>query len=272
MPSFSRPSLMTREYSSIRSDSSTTLGSFSIGACVCDGVIIGRRGLSEKLGSRVPILEHCWHTIRVAPSTRDLPGLPTISCPQISQNKGSGYLYARMLEIASQDAYVGIGSRMPLQLVKPRLHELRRIRVVANYQFGRRASKAFPKTILITRSPNTHRIRHIYDNDELLATYRPRDGLLALSIAGGQALLQIFKAPRLRVKVVAGVEEFIKNGGNVFCKHVQDVDPELRPAEEVLVVDEKDRLLAVGRSFFNAEEMLSFKIGVAVKVRHGIES
>jgi len=161
---------------------------------------------------------------------------------------------------------------LSLQAVKPRLHELRRIRVVANYQFGRGASKAFPKTILITRSPNTHRIRHIYSAEELLATYRPRDGLLALSIPGGQALRQIFKAPRHRVKVVPGVEEFIKNGGNVFCKHVQYVDPELRPAEEVLVVDEKDLLLAVGRSFFNAEEMLSFKIGVAVKVRHGIES
>jgi len=161
---------------------------------------------------------------------------------------------------------------MTLQLVKPRLHELRRIRVVANYQFGRGASKAFPKTIQITRSPNTHRIRHIYTDGELLATYRPRDGLLALSSSGGEALREIFKAPKLRVKVVAGVEEFIRKGGNVFCKHVQDVDPELRPAEEVLVVDEKDRLLAVGRSFFNAEEMLSFKIGVAVKVRHGIES
>jgi predicted RNA-binding protein (TIGR00451 family) len=160
---------------------------------------------------------------------------------------------------------------MPVQLVKPQLHELRRIRVVANYQFGRNASRAFPKTIMITRSPNTHRIRHIYNKSDLLATYRPKDGLLALSIPGGQALRAIFKPPRLRVKVVPGIEEFIKNGGNVFCKHVQEVDPELRPAEEVLVVDETDRLLAVGRSFFNAEEMLSFKIGVAVKVRHGVE-
>src|SRR5438874_2711209 len=121
-------------------------------------------------------------------------------------------------------------------------------------------------------SANTHRIRHIYNNTELLATYRPKDGLLALSIPGGQALRGTFKSPRLRVEVVPGVEEFIKNGGNVFCKHVQHVDPELRPAEEVLVVDGRDRLLAVGRSFFNAEEMLSFKIGVAVKVRHGVES
>ncbi len=160
---------------------------------------------------------------------------------------------------------------MPPQLVEPRLHELRRIRVVANYQFGRGASKAFPKSILITRSPHTHRIRHVFRDNMLLATYRPKDGLLALSIAGGEALLRIFKPPRLRVRVVPGVEEFIKGGGNVFCKHVQEVDPELRPAEEVLVVDLKDKLLAVGRSFFNAEEMLSFKVGVGVKVRHGVK-
>src|SRR5438046_8966315 len=80
---------MTREYSSIRSDSSTAFGSLSIGVCVCDGAIIGLRGgLSEKLGSLVPMLEHGSHTMRVAPSTSDLPGLPTMSCPQISQNTG----------------------------------------------------------------------------------------------------------------------------------------------------------------------------------------
>src|SRR5438128_11784436 len=133
------------------------------------------------------------------------------------------------------------------------------MRVVANYQLVNGAIEAFPKAILITRSPNTHRIRHIYNNAELLATYRPMDGLLALSIPGGQALRGIFKPPRLRVEVVPGVAAFIKKGGNVFCKHVQHADPELRPAEEVLVVDEKDRLLAVGRSLFNAEGMVSFK-------------
>src|SRR5437870_12055382 len=135
---------------------------------------------------------------------------------------------------------------MPLELVKPRLHELRRIRVVANYQFGKGASKAFPKTILITRSPNTHRIRHIYNDSELLATYHPKDGLLALSTPGGQALRGIFKPPRLRVEVVPGVEEFIKQGGNVFGTHLQHSDPQLRPAEEALGADDKQRLLAAG--------------------------
>src|SRR5205814_10532608 len=99
------------------------------------------------------------------------------------------------------------------------------------------------------------------------------EGWIACTIdPRGASSTRYLQITRLRVEVVPGVEEFIKNGGNVFCKHVQHVDPELRPAEEVLVVDGRDRLLAVGRSFFNAEEMLSFKIGVAVKVRHGVES
>ena len=44
--------------------------------------------LSGKPGSSFPRLEHCWQTIRVAPSTRDRAGLPTISFPQISQYNG----------------------------------------------------------------------------------------------------------------------------------------------------------------------------------------
>jgi len=158
---------------------------------------------------------------------------------------------------------------MPLEPVKPQLHELRRIRAVAAYQFGRGAERAFPPSILIVRSPNTHRIRHVFSDGKMLATYRPKDGMFALTVDGGLALKRLFKPPKLRVKVMAGVESFIRKGGNVFAKHVVAVDPELRPQEEVLVVDRRDRLLAVGRSFFNAEEMLSFKIGVGVKVRHG---
>src|SRR5260370_40683339 len=118
---------------------------------------------------------------------------------------------------------------MRLQPFKPQLHELRRIRAVAAYQFGKGAEKAFPTAILIVRSPNTHRIRHVYHDGKLLATYRPKDGLLALTVSGGLALKQVFKTPKIRVKVTPGVESFIKKGGSVFAKHVIVVDPELRP-------------------------------------------
>ncbi len=106
----------------------------------------------------------------------------------------------------------------------------------------------------------------------MLATLRARDGLFALQVEGGRALLRSVKPPRRRVTVISGVESFIRKGGNVFAKHVASVDPDIRPEEEVLVVDGKDELLAVGRTFFNAVEMQGFKVGVAVKVRHGVES
>ncbi len=161
---------------------------------------------------------------------------------------------------------------MPVEPVKPQLHELRRIRTIAAFQFGRGAERLFPLTVRIVRSHHTHKIRHIYSQDRLLATLRAKDGFLALTVDGGEVLRRIFRPPRLRVRVVKGVEEFVEKGGNVFAKHVASVDPEIRPEEEVLVVDWRDRLLAVGRSFYDAQEMLSFKVGMAVKVRHGVES
>jgi len=160
---------------------------------------------------------------------------------------------------------------MPIEPVKPKLHEYRRIRMIAAFQFGKGAQRLFPRTVRLVKSPHTHKIRHIYLDGRLLATLRAKDGFLALTIEGGKALKRILRPPRHRVKVVKGVEKFIERGGDVFAKHVAGVDPELRPEEEVLVVDARDRLLAVGRSFFNAREMLSFRVGIAVKVRHGAE-
>src|SRR2546425_11056646 len=104
---------------------------------------------------------------------------------------------------------------MPLLPVKPQLHELRRIRAVAAYQFGKGAERAFPPSILILRSPNTHRIRHVYNDGKLLATYRPKDRLLALTVNEGFALKRALKAPKLRDESTPGVEAVGRKGGNV---------------------------------------------------------
>jgi len=40
--------------------------------------------------------------------------------------------------------------------------------------------------------------------------------------------------------------------------------------EEVLVVDGNDKLVAVGRAMLVRDEMLSFRKGIAVKVRDGV--
>ena len=56
----------------------------------------------------------------------------------------------------------------------------------------------------------------------------------------------------------------------MFAKFVNDCDSELRPLDECLVVDEKDQLLAVGRTLLNRIEMLAFNRGVAVKTKEHV--
>jgi uncharacterized protein with predicted RNA binding PUA domain len=71
--------------------------------------------------------------------------------------------------------------------------------------------------------------------------------------------------------VVVGEESdpFVRDGKNAFAKFVREVDPAIRPGDEVVVVTEADTLLGVGRAELWAEAMRDFDTGMAVKVRAG---
>jgi uncharacterized protein with predicted RNA binding PUA domain len=71
------------------------------------------------------------------------------------------------------------------------------------------------------------------------------------------------------VTVQNGVSKYIAAGGDVFAVHVVDVDSEVGAKDEVIAIDEDRNVLAVGRAELSSSEMLAFKVGVAVKVRHG---
>jgi len=147
---------------------------------------------------------------------------------------------------------------------------LRKIRSIADYQFGKGVGrKLFPDDVEIVFSKRTGRIRHVYLNGVRLATLRPSDGLFALSIAGAKRVVGEGKFLRLWVRVQDDIAPLIAEGRNVFAKHVADADKEIRPHEEVIVVDGENRVLAVGRAVLSGEEMLAFSRGVAVQVRKG---
>ncbi len=78
------------------------------------------------------------------------------------------------------------------------------------------------------------------------------------------------KPPRLWVQVQNDVTDFIADGRSVFAKHVVDCDEEIRPEEEVVVVNSQKEILAVGRAILTGKEMKAFKHGVAVRVRRGV--
>jgi 7-cyano-7-deazaguanine tRNA-ribosyltransferase len=149
--------------------------------------------------------------------------------------------------------------------------DLRRISAVVDMQFGKGASKALLNgNIEIVKSKNTDKIRNVHVDGRHILSMRAEDGMFTLKIDGAQLLRRFFKYPKLRVTVKEDAVPFIKEGKSVFAKFVVDCDPNLRPFDECLIVDEKDNLLAVGRTLLNRDEMISFEYGMAVKTREAI--
>lgn len=147
---------------------------------------------------------------------------------------------------------------------------LQRVRSVADYQFGRGVGKLlFPEEVEIQFSKATGRIRYVNLKGERLVTLRPTDGLLSLSISAARRLVEGSCAVRCLVTVRNDVASFVADGGDVFAAHVVKVDDVVHAKDEVIVVDESKRVLAVGRAALSSLEMYAFKTGVAVKVRHG---
>ncbi|MBK5133346.1 pseudouridine synthase [Candidatus Bathyarchaeota archaeon] len=147
---------------------------------------------------------------------------------------------------------------------------LRKIRSIANYQFGKNAGiTLFPEETEILFSRTTGRIRFVKLNGKRLATLRPTDGLFSISILAGLLLIEKRKMFRCFVNVQNDVTDPIVSGGDVFAVHVVKADEEIRAQNEVIILDEKNKVLAVGRALLSGSEMLALKTGVAVKVRHG---
>jgi len=145
-----------------------------------------------------------------------------------------------------------------------------KVRTIADYQFGKGVgAQLFPDDIEIQLSPRTGRIRYINRNGERLATLRPTDGLLSLSIKAAQTITEQIPQAKCFVTVKNDVAPYIARGGDVFAVHVVAVDDEIRAKDEVIAVDEDRHVLAVGRTVLSADEIRAFKTGIAVKTRHG---
>lgn len=141
--------------------------------------------------------------------------------------------------------------------------------MTVDYLFGKNVSSAIPKRGLrFEISKRTKRIKHVYHDDKLFATFRP-DGTIALTIYAAKMLLKHAAFKDNCVIINDGVREFVKEGRSVFAKHVVSAGEMIRPNSEVAVLDSKGDVIAVGRAILPASMMLSIKRGVAVKVRRG---
>jgi len=138
-----------------------------------------------------------------------------------------------------------------------------KIKDVSLYWFG---VNIFDEQCKIRVSPKTHKIREVHKKGKLLATFRASDFKILLH-EGAVILFEKSKDMQFKVKVRNDVSDFILDGKSVFAKHVIDADEDIIPGQEVLVVNEDNKLLASGEALLNKKEMFDFEKGVAVKIR-----
>ena len=149
--------------------------------------------------------------------------------------------------------------------------DVKKIKAIADYQFGVGAGEAlFTGNIKIEKSKKTGKIRHIYDGKVPIVNMRASDSYLVLSKEGAKRLHNAMPYPKNRVVVNEDSEPFALEGKSVFSKFVVECDENIRARDEVLIVNEEDRLLAFGKSLLSAVEINNFQTGQAIKTRKGM--
>lgn len=144
------------------------------------------------------------------------------------------------------------------------------LRSIADYQFGLGVGReVVPDNVYLRISRSTGRIRAVLDESgRVLYTLRAYTHTLIPSIHGALLIHRAVKYPKLRCVVVSEVsEDLVKHKSSVFSRHVLYVDEDLRAGDEVLVVDESDRLLCTGTLRLSPLEILEFIRGSAVRIR-----
>jgi conserved protein with predicted RNA binding PUA domain len=152
------------------------------------------------------------------------------------------------------------------------VERLNRVRMIADYQFGKGIGKElFPDGATFQLS-RTKRVRQVFHSGKRIATAKAKDGFFTLSIEGAAVVHSLLPEKKLRVVISEEAAPFVEKGKTAFIKHVVEIDPELRAGEEVLVTDKSDRLLATGQLLLSPAEILALDSGAAVDVRVGVAS
>jgi archaeosine-15-forming tRNA-guanine transglycosylase len=163
-----------------------------------------------------------------------------------------------------------LNNRLDLDVNKSKSRILKKIHSILRFQFETNVFEEILTSdkIKIEFSRNTGNMKYIYLNKDRLLSYKPTTGMFTLSILGATLLHSHSKSPKHRVIILSEVAEFVRQGKSVFTQHVIQIDEDLRIGSEVLVVNEEDELVAIGKLSV-PPSYAGFSIGQAVAVRKG---
>ncbi|MDH4213080.1 MAG: DUF5591 domain-containing protein [Candidatus Thorarchaeota archaeon] len=137
------------------------------------------------------------------------------------------------------------------------------VRATADFQFGPGAGDALvPEDARLGGKPYRQILCRV--GKEQVCSYVADTGLLSLTLDGARRL-----APLNRYWVHLDAPSV--KGGSIFAVGVREADATIRPGDEVIVLNNKGEVTAVGRSEMSGREMCELDRGRAVSVRHKLE-
>ncbi|WP_298519761.1 tRNA guanosine(15) transglycosylase TgtA [uncultured Methanobrevibacter sp.] len=206
-----------------------------------------------------------------APKTRDVDSIEFVEdfISEFVEYYEQVLIHSRVIK----DLQIGLYNKcISSDEIRYQKDDIKKVKAIADYQFGVGAGEAlFKGNINIEKSKKTGKIRHIYDGKVLLVNMRASDSFLVLSKEGAKRLHNAMPYPQNRVVVNKDSEPFALDGKSVFCKFVVDCDDDIRSNDEVLIVNEEDKLLAYGKALLGACEIKEFQTGQAIKTRKGMK-
>ena len=139
-----------------------------------------------------------------------------------------------------------------------------------NYIFGKGVASVLPLDKLeFSFSKRTGRLKSVMVKNKLLATLRS-DGSIAITVYCADILIKYPLFLKNCIVVKDGPDIFVSKGRSVFAKHVVSCGDGVKPASDVAILNEKGKVIGVGRAILSAKMIRAFNIGVAVKVRESI--
>lgn len=149
---------------------------------------------------------------------------------------------------------------------RPSTGELFQIFSVASYQFGEGLANLLKENagrIFVTRY-STGRIRVVYIDEEEALYFNPRTGLFSLSYSFASKALSAVEGKRIFAKR----EIFVNfSSKSLLAPAVLGSSDDVRAGDEVFIVDESGRLLAVGKSLLSSCEIGKIKRGEVAVIK-----
>ncbi|MCI4323843.1 MAG: tRNA guanosine(15) transglycosylase TgtA [Thermoplasmata archaeon] len=156
--------------------------------------------------------------------------------------------------------------RLPLRGDELVLWTERHLGAILEWQYGAPASaEILAEHPDVVRSRRTGRVRGIVKDGAVWFTVGT-DGLPYPTWQGARRLHPLLELPRRRVLVDADAVPFVTEGRSLFSRFARPLDRALGPGSSAHLVDDSDRLLAVGRLLLAPHELGRFRRGVAAVV------